>query len=140
MATPGLRIGLAGQDYRPAGGSQCIDAGTGPHAAVLPEHDVALEYSKHLATAARPKDGLLDIGAFEFQPALTFFLVAAVGLGLVRAKLWQLRQVHLCGFGRLAAFLWLRTVYRRLGGGCRFRVGRGRFLSLIHISEPTRPY
>jgi len=77
------------------------------------------------------------IHAFEFQPALTFFFVAAVSLGLVRAKLWQLRQVHLRGFGRLAAGLRLRTVYRRLGGGCRFRVGRGRFgvIQTLHRGE-----
>jgi PKD repeat protein len=56
----------AGQDYRLASGSPSINAGGVLNPAVLPQHNAVLQYVKHRLTEARPGDGVLDIGAFEF--------------------------------------------------------------------------
>ena len=56
----------AGQDYHLADGSDCIDAATDLLAAVLPAHDVAMQYVRHQIAEARPFDGALDVGAFEW--------------------------------------------------------------------------
>ena len=45
-AAPGF-VDLGTQDFRPASGSDCVDAGCGLHAAVLPEHDLTRQYSPH---------------------------------------------------------------------------------------------
>jgi len=64
-AAPGF-VDEAAQDYRLAAGAACINAGGNLNATVLPQHSVALQYVKHRATQARPSDGVLDIGAFEY--------------------------------------------------------------------------
>ena len=64
-SAPGF-LDESGQDYRLAAGSQCVNAGGNLHPAVLPQHNVTLQYVKHRATEPRPSDGLFDIGAFEF--------------------------------------------------------------------------
>jgi parallel beta-helix repeat protein len=62
--SPGF-VDEPGQDYHLAAGSSCINAGGNLHPAVLPAHNVTLQYLKHGATEPRPSDGLFDIGAFE---------------------------------------------------------------------------
>jgi len=76
-AAPGF-VNEADQDYRLGSGSACINAGGGLNAAVLPAHDVTLQYVKHRQTEPRPADAVLDIGAFEFgtggnQPPVASF-------------------------------------------------------------------
>jgi len=56
----------AAQNYRLAASSSCINAGTMLNPNVLPTHDVARHYVKHQSGEARPADGNLDIGAYEF--------------------------------------------------------------------------
>jgi hypothetical protein len=56
------------QDYHLTGGSDCVDAGTGLHADVFPDHDLTSQYVKHQGHAPRPDDIPIDIGAFEFVP------------------------------------------------------------------------
>jgi hypothetical protein len=60
----------AAQDYRLAGGSACIDAGTALSPAVLPAHDVVRQYVKHLSSMFRLNLGNLDIGAYEVDGCL----------------------------------------------------------------------
>lgn len=64
-ASPGF-VNEAGQDYRLASGSASVNAGTTLNANVLPAHDVVRHYVKHQQSEARPADGSLDIGAYEF--------------------------------------------------------------------------
>lgn len=56
----------AGGDFRLALDSPAIGAATALASAVLPAHDAALEYHRHLGSIPRPRDGALDIGAHEF--------------------------------------------------------------------------
>ncbi len=68
-STEGASPGFAdegAQNYRLAFGSSCINAGTTLNSNVLPAHDVVRHYVKHQAGEARPTDGSLDIGAYEF--------------------------------------------------------------------------
>jgi len=44
----------------------CVNAGTVLNANVLSAHDVVRHYVKHQRSEARPVDGQLDIGAYEF--------------------------------------------------------------------------
>ena len=64
-ASPGF-VNEAGQDYRLASGSASVNAGTTLNANVLPAHNVVRHYVKHQQSEARPADGSLDIGAYEF--------------------------------------------------------------------------
>jgi len=59
----------AGKIFTLTGGSDCIDAGTDLHPAVLSDADVARHYVKHRGDEARPTDGSLDIGAYEYSAA-----------------------------------------------------------------------
>ncbi len=64
-ASPGF-INEAAQDYRLAANSTCVNAGTPLNASVLPAHNVVRHYVKHQSSEARPADGQLDIGTYEF--------------------------------------------------------------------------
>src|SRR5688572_4429648 len=64
-SAPGF-LDEAGQNYHLASGSHCVNAGGNLHPAVLPDHNVTLQYVRHRATEPRPSDGIFDIGAFEF--------------------------------------------------------------------------
>ncbi|MCD4748618.1 MAG: right-handed parallel beta-helix repeat-containing protein [Thermoanaerobaculales bacterium] len=54
------------QDYALQSGSPCVDAGTTLNPTVLPDHALDRQYVPHQGTTARPNDGVLDLGAFEF--------------------------------------------------------------------------
>lgn len=56
---------LAGQDFRPAAGSPCLDAAGPLAAAAAAAGPVILQYVPHLGSAARPQDGHLDVGALD---------------------------------------------------------------------------
>jgi hypothetical protein len=62
-ADPGF-ADLAGQDYRPAAGSPCVDA-AGAMAGGAAGHPVNLQYVIHQGSEPRPADQALDIGALE---------------------------------------------------------------------------
>jgi hypothetical protein len=55
----------SGQDFHLQGNSGAVDAGTGLHPDVLPQHPLVRQYVKHLLDEPRPVDAPLDIGAFE---------------------------------------------------------------------------
>ncbi|MBX3280323.1 MAG: putative Ig domain-containing protein [Acidobacteria bacterium] len=59
----------AGQDFRLSAGSACINAGTGLAAAAIPFHVPVRHYIRHQMSEARPDDGVVDIGAYEYGSA-----------------------------------------------------------------------
>jgi len=63
--SPGF-LDEAAQDFRLAAGAAALNAAGLLPATVLPEGDVVRQYVKHQAGEARPYDGLMDAGAFEF--------------------------------------------------------------------------
>jgi len=63
--TPPGFVDEAGQDYRLTNFSPFVNAGGNLNAAVLPSHNVVLQYVKHAGSEPRPLNGVLDIGAFE---------------------------------------------------------------------------
>lgn len=67
-AAPGF-VDAASQDFRLLSTSAAINAGTNLHSDVLPLHNVIRHYVRHQSSEARPVNGVLDIGAFEFSAA-----------------------------------------------------------------------
>jgi len=63
---PGF-VDQAGQDYRLAWDSPCVNAGGPLNPAVLPDNNVIMQYVKHQWGELRPVDGAIDIGAYEYQ-------------------------------------------------------------------------
>lgn len=66
--TPGF-VNLAAQDFRLASTATAINAGTSLNSNVLPDNNVVRQYVKHQQSEARPVNGILDIGAYEFGNA-----------------------------------------------------------------------
>ncbi len=64
-ADPGF-VNEAAQEFALAAGSPNVSAGTTLAPAVVLSHEVARQYLKHQTDEARPADGALDIGAYEF--------------------------------------------------------------------------
>ena len=65
-----LFVDEAGEDLHLAAGSPCVDAGTVLDAASLPANDVVMQYAKHQGAEARPRDAVLDVGAYERESCL----------------------------------------------------------------------
>lgn len=57
---------MTGQDFRLMETSTCVNAGDDLPVAVLPEHDLAFQYVRHQRITERPRDGMIDMGAFEY--------------------------------------------------------------------------
>lgn len=64
-SAPGF-VNEAAQDFRIVSNSVAVNAGTSLNGDVLPTHNVVHHYIKHQQNAARPVNGVLDIGAYEF--------------------------------------------------------------------------
>ena len=56
---------FAAQDFKLNNSSAAIDAGAALLPAVLPTHDLSLQYQKHQSFQNRPQANALDLGAFE---------------------------------------------------------------------------
>jgi len=56
---------FASQDFSPAPGSPCIDAGRPLNPDVVPDHEPVRQYVRHQRSSERPIIGVRDLGAFE---------------------------------------------------------------------------
>jgi hypothetical protein len=65
--SPGF-VDVASQNFQLASGAQVINAGAALNPAVLPDNNVIRQYVKHQSGQARPVNGALDLGAYEFAP------------------------------------------------------------------------
>lgn len=66
---PGF-VEVAAQNFRLVSGGSAINAGTFLDPVVLPTNDLTRQYVQHQTSEARPINGALDIGAFEFVAAV----------------------------------------------------------------------
>ena len=66
--SPGF-VDAANQDFRLLSSAAATNAGTTLHADVLPTYDVLRQYVPHQTGTARPVNGVIDIGAYEFAAA-----------------------------------------------------------------------
>ena len=57
-------------DYHLSTGSSALDKAMDLPAEVLPEHGLALQYRYHKQSEVRPTDDKIDLGAFEYPPAV----------------------------------------------------------------------
>ncbi|MCU0225700.1 MAG: right-handed parallel beta-helix repeat-containing protein [Acidobacteria bacterium] len=77
-AAPGF-LDEAGEDFRLRRDAACRDAGRALDPAVLPDHEPTRHYRAHQASDPRPRDGTLDIGAYELAFRVAGLVVAADG-------------------------------------------------------------
>jgi hypothetical protein len=61
---PGF-VDMADKDYHLATGSRCINAGEELPVDILPDHALQQQYIRHQSYTTRPRDNLIDMGAFE---------------------------------------------------------------------------
>ena len=92
----------AAQDFRLASNSFCINAGTTLHADALPANNVVRQYVRHQTSEARPVNGTLDIGAYEFANAPLQITTAALADGLRGRFYYQILQAS----GGSGNFVW----------------------------------
>ena len=64
-------VNEAGQDFRLQQSSSCVNVGGALNAAVLPTHNIVRQYVRHQMSEARPTNGALDTGAFEFSSGVS---------------------------------------------------------------------
>jgi len=82
-STPGFED-FANQDYELATGSACIDGATALPPAILPEHDVILEYVKHQSSRGRVRSGASsDLGAYEAAGPVVIPAVSEWGVAIL---------------------------------------------------------
>jgi hypothetical protein len=79
----------ATQDFRLLSTSAAVDVGTTQNADVLPANDVTRQYMKHQTSEARPSDGLIDLGAFEFASAAPMQILTATLPHAVRLRWYE---------------------------------------------------
>jgi hypothetical protein len=68
---------LATDNFELLASSACIDVAAPLDPATLPEHVPVLEYVRHQMNRARPNDGQLDIGAYEFATTVDVSTIGA---------------------------------------------------------------
>jgi hypothetical protein len=95
----------AGQDYRLAPTSPCIDAGTILDPATLPDNDVLRQYVKHRSSAARPRDAALDLGAYEAGSSAPANLAIATA-SLANATVSTAYSATVAATGGTAPYAW----------------------------------
>ncbi|MET0752375.1 MAG: putative Ig domain-containing protein [Pyrinomonadaceae bacterium] len=78
--TPGF-VNLAAQDFRLVSTAAAINAGTSLNSNALPDNNVVRQYVKHQQSEARPVNGILDIGAYEFGNAPLQITTASLANG-----------------------------------------------------------
>jgi len=99
---PGF-VDLAAQDLRLASGSAAIDAGTVLHADALPANNVVRHYLRHQMSEARPVNGALDLGAYEFAAAAPVTLIISDFPPLIKGRFYRYTMQATGGSGN---YLW----------------------------------
>jgi hypothetical protein len=82
---PGF-VDASAQDFRLLSTSPAVNAGTTLHADVLPTNALIRQYAQHQSSIARPVNGAIDIGAFEFSSAAPMQIVTASLPNAVRGQ------------------------------------------------------
>jgi hypothetical protein len=99
--TPGF-VNLAAQDFRLASTATAINAGTSLNSNALPDNNIVRQYVQHQQSEARPANGALDIGAYEFGNAPLQITTASLPNGQ-RARFYN---QNLQASGGSGAFVW----------------------------------
>lgn len=94
---------FAAQDFRLTTGSAAIDAGTALHADALPENNVVRHYLRHQLSEARPANGALDLGAFEFATVAPLQLIVSDMPAPIRGRFYNFTMQATGGSGN---YLW----------------------------------
>jgi hypothetical protein len=101
-AAPGF-IDLAAQDFRLAAVSAAIDAGTVLHPDALPVNNVVRHYLRHQSSEARPVNGALDLGAYEFAAAAPLQLIVSDMPAPIKGRFYNFAMQATGGSGN---YLW----------------------------------
>lgn len=94
----------ASQDFRLTMNSPAVNAGTALNSNALPDNDVVRHYVKYQTSTARPVDGVLDIGAYEF--GLPTVAVQILTENLPEARFGRFYNQTLQASGGLGNFVW----------------------------------
>ncbi|MGC2238649.1 MAG: putative Ig domain-containing protein [Pyrinomonadaceae bacterium] len=95
-------VNLAAQDFRLVSTAAAVNAGTSLNSNALPGNNVIRQYVKHQQGEARPVNGILDIGAYEFGNAPLQITTASLPNGQ-RARFYN---QTLQASGGSNAFVW----------------------------------
>jgi len=84
---PGF-VDVTNQNFRLGSGGQAVNAGTNLNPDVLPANDIARQYVQHQSSEARPANGNLDIGAYEFASVAPVQIVSTLLPNPVRFRFY----------------------------------------------------
>ena len=84
-SSPGF-VDASTQDFRLTSASAAVNAGTTLHADVLPTHNLLRHYVRHQLSEARPVNGPIDLGAFEFSAVAPVQINTATLQNAVRGR------------------------------------------------------
>lgn len=85
---PGF-VDFAGQNFKLLEAGQAVNAGTTLHPDVLPVNNLVRQYVKHQLSEARPVNGSLDIGAYEFSSAAPMQIITGTLPNAPRLRLYH---------------------------------------------------
>jgi hypothetical protein len=126
---PGF-VDAANQVFHLVSNGQAVNAGTTLNANALPANDVVRQYLKHQVGEARPINGALDIGAFEYTAVAPMQIVTSTLPDPVRMRHYdQTLQASggsgnytwLVTLGKLPAGIYLDAATGRLSGRARLK-------------------
>jgi hypothetical protein len=100
-SAPGF-VDFAAQNFRLLANSPAVNAGTILHPDVLPVHNAVRQYVKHQTSEARPINGVLDLGAYEFSNAPVQITTAS----LPNARRGKFYNQTLQATGGSGGFVW----------------------------------
>lgn len=117
---PGF-VDFAGQNFKLVEMGQAVNVGTALNPNALPANNVVRQYIKHQLGEARPVNGILDIGAYEFSTAAPMQIITGT---LPNAPRLRLYNQTLQASGGSGNYLWSISV-GRLPPGLRLDAATG---------------
>ena len=94
--------------------------------------------SGELPVSAYPPQAIFSRGIYNYlrHPIYLFYILVFIGIAMIRGSLSMLLIVMpvFIALNRVYVYVEEKQLIKRFGDAYRF------YLSLIHISEPTRPY